>query len=995
LSEETTSPPPPAPDARAWQLLRAALELPAAERAAFAAQACAGDAALRAELDALLARDGDADSLLDAPLDPQRWLGVPAHDAGIGSVVGPYRIVAELGSGGMGSVYRAERIGGVARHHVALKVIKRGMDSGEIQARFVRERDILAQLKHPHIARLIDGGVSDTGQAWFAMELIDGEPIGAWCDARRLPLAARIALFLDVCAAVQYAHRNLVVHRDLKPGNVLVSGEGEVKLLDFGIAKLLTDSRDGAHTGSQLRLLTPEYAAPEQFRGEPVTTATDVYQLGLMLFALLSGRRAPRAGDNTGAAPMPRLAAALASARRAGEAPVETIAAARSTSLRALQRALRGDLARIVAKALADDPARRYDSAGDFADDLRRWLDGRPVLARPDSVAYRVRRFVARHTAGVAAATLAALSLIGASVYSADQAYRARQQAQRAEAVREFLVGVFANADPDENKGQPLSAHQLLEKGEAQLARDAGGDAAVAADLTGLIGSLYQKLGDFTRAKELLERAATMAGDAAIPAAIKARNANELARLELVQYKFDDAMSHAREALALAQAAGPGAAKENREARRMIASALIGEGKVKDGLPLLREVSAEEQQPGVDAGANLIDDDSLLCEAYEFDEQTEAAIAACHAAIDVATAQHRENTWGVSLVYNRLGTMLQRMGRYPESEAALREALRLREQLHGADHSGTVVVRSNLMRLYEVQGRHAETLQGRIDLVALARKNREARPGELGYALLLLGDVYDALGRLDDAEATLRESLAVWTELMGANNGKGTERAGVLRFLGENLQHQGRYDEAETAFRDAIAFAAAQKDSSLLAAEAALSHADLGNLLRLRHRYDAALAEFALIAPAPANGKNVSTRMTQIAAYQAEAELDAGHVAAAQASATQAVAFARQAYHGRTPRVTPALFARARAELAAGHPVEAEALLRETLALRSPPHPAEDLRVLEVQVELARALAARGERDAAKALAGATATLLAQNKTAYAADLRQRLADVR
>jgi len=285
---------PNAPSARAWQLLRAALDLPRSEREGFAQQACGQDQALYAEVHTLLRQDIDEDSLLDARLDPARILE-PTGDPAIGSIIGSYRPLAELGRGGMGTIYRAERIGGVARHHVALKLIKRGMDSEEIVRRFVREREILAQLKHPHIAQLIDGGISEGGRVWFAMELVDGAPITIWCDTQRLTLSQRIERFLAVCSAVQYAHRNLIVHRDLKPGNILVSAEGEVKLLDFGIAKLLDDGQRNAEaTRSQVKFLTPQFAAPEQFRGGAITTATDVYQLGLILYELLSGQRAMR-----------------------------------------------------------------------------------------------------------------------------------------------------------------------------------------------------------------------------------------------------------------------------------------------------------------------------------------------------------------------------------------------------------------------------------------------------------------------------------------------------------------------------------------------------------------------------------------------------------------------------------------------------------------------------------------------------------------------------
>jgi len=422
----------------------------------------------------------------------------------------------------------------------------------------------------------------------------------------------------------------------------------------------------------------------------------------------------------------------------------------------------------------------------------------------------------------------------------------------------------------------------------------------------------------------------------------------------------------------------------------MEASALIAQGKIKAGLPLLLEVIADERHLMGQSSDTLVDDYNLLCEAYENDDQPDAAIAACRAAIDMAKALRHESAWNVSVAYNRLGVILQRAGKFADSESALRDALHIREQLHGADHSGTVVVRSNLLRLLEIQGRYAETLAARIAMVEAARRNEDARPGELAFAHMFLGDAYDTLGRSKEAETELRRSLEVWARVQGAN--KGLEYATALKYLGGNLQHQGRYDEAAQIYREVIAMGEAQAASATLAAEAVICRAELGNVLRLQHRYTEALHELAAAAGAPpGSGKNAGARLAVIQARYAEAQLDAGDAPAAQATATQAVALSRKNFNGHTPRIAIALYALARADLALERGAEAEALLREALAARSPPMPANDLRAMEVEVALVTALSLQQKTTEADALRARIEPALQASASPYASDLLARL----
>jgi tetratricopeptide (TPR) repeat protein/predicted Ser/Thr protein kinase len=395
-----------------------AVERPEPERAAFLDAEGRRDAALAADVVRLLEAHEEAGEFLERPAVEQLRLSSPPLETP--ARIGPWEIERELGHGGMGTVYLASRSSDGFRQAVALKVVRRGMDTEFVLERFRGERRILAGLDHPGIARLLDGGSTESGAPYFVMEYIDGRHLLEDARERDLPVRERLRLFLAVCDAVAYAHRHLVVHRDIKPSNVLVTADGVPKLLDFGLAKLLTPDADGAdgRTETALRLLTPDYASPEQVRGEPVTTATDIYSLGVVLYELLTGKRPYRV---TGRSPE-AIARAVCE-----EEPARPSAAA---------SALRGDLDNVVLMALRKEPDRRYASVEQFAEDIRRHLDGRPVAARKDTLAYRAGKFIGRHKASVAATAAAILLLAGAAVTALEQAREARRE--RAAAERHF-----------------------------------------------------------------------------------------------------------------------------------------------------------------------------------------------------------------------------------------------------------------------------------------------------------------------------------------------------------------------------------------------------------------------------------------------------------------------------------------------------------------------------------------------------------------------------
>ena len=504
-------------------LLDDLLDVDPSERAAQLAEIGRTDPQLAADLEALLARE--------AAVDREAFLegsALPKEATLAGKIIGNYTVDRLLGQGGMGSVWLAHRSDGCFEGQAAVKFLNLALMGRGGAERFRREGQVLAKLVHPGIARLIDAGIVDGGQPYLMLEYVDGEPIDVWCNARALDLESRVRLFLEVLRAVQYAHSNLILHRDLKPANILVTREGRVKLLDFGIAKLLDDRTQGAQPTelTQLagRAFTPEYAAPEQIRGEDVTTATDVYALGVLLYQLLSGEH-PTALATVAAVEQLRAVIESVPARL-------SVAVARTTQHSVAQhartvtlpaKALRGDLDNIAAKALKKLPRERYATVGAFADDLERYLNDEPVTARPDSRSYRMRKFVQRHRLGVGAASATLLALIAGVIGTTWQAIEARRerdaaifQAERALAkgnLVSLMLGAIGSAD------RPLTQREILERSVTLIEKQFTHDPRIAVDLLLPIAGQYLSLGDTGREYAVMQRAgaiATASGDVAL-----------------------------------------------------------------------------------------------------------------------------------------------------------------------------------------------------------------------------------------------------------------------------------------------------------------------------------------------------------------------------------------------------------------------------------------------------------------------------------------------
>ena len=926
------------------------------------------DAQIRAEVEALLRADAHgamfeaaAGELVDA------WVLAEDDEAISPGTCGTWCVQRELGRGGMGVVYLVERGGDGFRQRGALKLIKRGMDSEPIVARFLRERRVLAQLDHPAIARLLDGGMSVDGRPYLVMDFVDGVPLSVHLCTHAPDLRERLRIFLDVCDAVAHAHRQLVVHRDIKPANVMVTREGAVKLLDFGIAKLLSDDAMDGRTATNAGPLTPIYAAPEQRNGGVVGTAADVYALGGLLYEMLAGTRASAA--------VPAAPSAIAAA---GAGPVAA-------------RRLRGDLDTIVSRALQAEPARRYASVDALADDVRRHLDGRAIVARRDSAWYRARRFSRRHRYGLVAACLMFVILIAAALFSLRQATVAREQAQRARSTQDFLVGVFAQASPDENNGRPFTAHQLLERGERQSAQLTG-DPALQAELFNLLAGLYWDIGDYVRARTIVLQAIALGP--VIPVPVRARSLIVLARVEKELSAFPDALRHVQEARLLAQTAGD--ADAVLDARRIGIAVLVGSQDYQRAEPLLRELLADDSATFGDASAEVADDLILEGKVLENSARGRDGIAVIARAVAILRGLPSRSDTRMLDAISRLGIAQLHEQDLAAAEPNLRECVEIATRLYGADNIQTWTTRSNLIRVDELAGRFDEAVRERSALLDVERASLEdANPGQLASHAKFLAADYRELGRFKEAEAIFRESLELSIKANGSRSG--SDSADTLLHLGYTLQLQGRYDEAEAAMRESYAITAAHE----LASSQWLNdtRARLGNLLRVRGRLTEALVELraaaqALGAAAGADESRPNPLLANVLAQLSIAELEAGDARKAGVIASDALSLARRSFQPSNYRLAASLYALARAKLALGQAQAAMPLLDEALAVRSPPHPPGDPRVLEVQSARADALAAMGRSDEAQSLRREIASLIAKFKAPQRESLRVRVSAI-
>lgn len=760
--------------ARLDAVFDAALDLPTAHQDAYVANISASDPDLGRELRGLLEAHHRTNSLLDTPA-AQLSLDPPGEDIVMGPArVGPFRLVQPIGEGGMGQVFLAERDDGQFAQKVAVKLMKQR--SAGVIRRFLEERRILALLEHQHIARLVDGGVTATGVPYFAMEFVDGEPIDRYCQGRQLPLGDRLRLFITVCEAVAYAHQHLVIHRDLKPSNILVTRDGQVKLLDFGIAKLAADAQAHVdYTRAGAVIMTPEVAAPEQARGEPVSTATDVYGLGMLLYLLVTGERAYEVRTRT-PAEMQRVIC-------------EVVPAPPSTRVSsALRGRVRGDLDLIVLTALQKEPARRYRTPAELSADLARFLNGHPITARPDSALYRLRKFVSRHRAAVVAATV----LVGAVSAGAARDRYLRQQsdieARKAREVEEFLISAFNVADPFGNtptNGTTITARDLLDRGSARLDSLAA-QPEVQAELRTVLGRVYANLGLYDKASPLLRQSLQQSSALYGSSDSRVATAMELLGESLLrQDQFSDA--------------------------ERLLRAVVDQRRQLDGADSLTVAAAQEH----------------LATALEEQNKIPEAETLRRTALSTRQARNRGPSAEVGQSLNDLGLVLFRRGAYAEAEAYFRQALEMQRGSLGESHPNTAATMQNLASDLQLQRRseEAEPLHRRsleLKRVVLGDRHPSVTIGLNNFGRFLALE----RGKLDEGERVVREAIGLDRQIFGPMH---TYVAEGLRNLGVILRFQGRFTAADAALREAL-----QMDLSLVGGDDLRVAAILGELSQTR-----------------------------------------------------------------------------------------------------------------------------------------------------------------
>ena len=806
-----------------------ALDLPEGQVEAYLGQLEATDPDTHAEVRALWDAHARTEGLLEEPA--MEAVASMADDALQSIRIGPYRTLREIGRGGMALVYLAERADGQFERQVAIKVIRGRPDALELHSRFLAERQILASLNHPNIAKLLDGGLSPGGLPYLVMEYVPGLPISEYCDRNRLSLSERLNLFRGVCEAVHYAHQNLIIHRDLKPTNILVTDDAKVKLLDFGIAKLLDPNQSTAPvTRTDHRIMTPEYASPEQVDGRPLTTGSDVYSLGIVLYQLLCGHRPYHLAQKSvmevhklvcerdPERPSTRARQDEVISHNDGdtvEIHASDVSAARSLSVERLHKRLKGDLDNIVMMALAKEPGRRYGSALLLGQDIERYLNGLPVTAHRGTTWYRASKFLRRNRAQSIAAALAAVSLIGGSLAVAWQGRIASRERDRAEValvqaeqslqqsieVKDFLIGLFEANDPLEARGSTPTAGDLLVRGVDRVA-ELEGQPAVQAEMLDAVGRVYQSMGQFEEAQPFLARALNLRRSVyGTSDPVVAESLDRMGNILRLNGKYDEAEGYFREALALRRGMlGPDdpaiatSVTNLSVLLRTIGSYAEAEVLAREALGIWQRTLTGDDPELAYGLRNIGWLRSLQGDSEEAERFYREGLAMRRALVG---DEHPD----VVAMQILLADLQLARGDWQAAEAAYLNALEIRRAFLGDTHPYTASTINNLGLAAQVKG-------DPVAAEALHRQALDIWREELGeehaYYAWGMNDLSMALhaqGRDREAEEWQRRSLRLRQELLGEGH---PDIALSLHNLGVILGAQGRTTEGEELLADAL-----------------------------------------------------------------------------------------------------------------------------------------------------------------------------------------------
>jgi len=737
------------------------MQQPLEQRETFLAQATVGADATRKAVQDLLDAVDTQGLVADVIGAAAAGLSADVHDTRIDH----YEIESLIGEGGMGDVFLAHRSDGAFEQKVAIKVVGGRRSSDELVRRFRAERQMLASLEHPNIARLMDGGETSRGAPYLVMEFVDGLTITEYCDRQRLGIRERLEIFLKVCAAVQHAHRNLIVHRDIKPNNILVGNDGEPKLLDFGIAKLLDAKslkQTQVMTKENARLMTPRHASPEQVRGDNVTIATDIYSLGTLLYELLSGVF-PYELKSTGAADVERAICDTDPSRpstrltqRADGIDADSIAAARKLRVTELVRQIGGDLDTIVLKAMQKVPERRYATIREFAEDIRRYLHHRPVLARPDSLIYRLSKFVRRNTFAVAAGTAALVVAVMATVLAFNRVSEERDLAeaerQKAEAISGFMQKIFEVSDPQESRGEAVSARDLLEEGARRVEFDLVDQPETQITMMRVLGEVYYGLGDWENASTQLEAALQRAES------LYGREHPEVATSKLLLGIIAQDQGQFEEA-----------------------AALLGEGRA------IREKLFGRQH------FDIVEAISLQAFLAETNGDFDAAEALHSEALELALEISAGDDAFVAESMTKLGGLYRILGRNDDAEPLLNDALNMQLRVYGGMHPETADTKRQLAGLYRDTGRFEESERLYKEVIAERVRMLGEDHAEVAHTWNSYAQLLSAMGEHERALEAYRTSLDL---LEKRHDGPHPSFGALYNNFAVTLKQQGKFDEA-------------------------------------------------------------------------------------------------------------------------------------------------------------------------------------------------------
>ncbi|MGH9162811.1 MAG: protein kinase domain-containing protein [Vicinamibacteraceae bacterium] len=822
-------------DPERWQRITAifhdVLQHDRQHRAAILEEACASDPALSEEIERLLRAHDRAPHVIGTSAFEdavQRLIEQPEPSA-VGRRFGPYKVVAELGRGGMGAVYLAERADDQYEKRAAIKLVKRGMDTDAVLAQFRQERQILARLEHPNIARLLDGGTTDEGLPYFVMEHVEGLPIGEYCDQRRLSITERLLLFQQVCRAVSYAHQHLVVHRDLKPAHILVMADGSPKLLDFGIAKIV-DAGGAIATRSivgTLRLMTPEYASPEQVQGLPATTLSDVYSLGVVLYELLTRRSPYRFASRSPEDVVKAIVAAdsdrpsdavIAHREGVDHTPPNSDDSTGSDKEREeaqrLRRRLRGDLDTIVLKAMHKEHDRRYQSVDQFAEDIQRHLDGLPVVARSDTLLYRASKFVRRHTAIVTGAALVCLTLAGGIVATVWQAQRAFVQQARAErrfndvrALARSVLFDYHEAIKDLPGATPVRARLVRDSLRYldSLASEAGDDPSLQLELA----TAYERVADVQGGTMGPNLGDTRGAIASYRKAVQLREASLAVDAESFDVRRDLALAFNKLGLVIWETGDMGGALAN----------------IRRALTLLEPLAATALTDR-DLRHQLARSHDHVGMILQEQGNTTAALDSYRTALgifeDLSTSDPADPKVrrALSTTYEHVGTALLLTGDLEKARQHNRRALEMRAALAAefpmsADHQRILLVSYyNEAEILVKMGRIREALENyQKDLtigqqLAAADPSNELYRGDMAYAHIRIGDMRATLGDRQQALVSYRRSRALRAVDVKADPANLWKRSSLIEAnakIAKTLATMGRSAAALDAVKETVA----------------------------------------------------------------------------------------------------------------------------------------------------------------------------------------------